>query len=97
MAKVDAVAVHPHTTPGDPAALHDTEVDKIRRILHQHDVARVTQRLGGHVKKLLRAVGDDSALGLVARRLATGTTVELSNALGRQFPERVIARGRAVL
>ena len=97
MPKVDAVAVHPHAPPVDAPALHDAEVNEISRILHQHNVARVAKRLGGHVQELLRAVGDDRAPGLVARRLATGVAVELPDAPGRQFAQRVIARSRAVL
>ena len=97
MSEVNTIAVHPHATTGDTAALHDAEVNKIRRVLHQHDVARVAQRLGGHVEKLLRAVGDDRALGLVGRRLATGIAVELPDALGRQFAECGVTRRRAVL
>ena len=97
MPKVDAVAIRSHATTGDTAALHDAEINEIRRVLHQYDVARITQYLRGHVKELLRAVGNDRATGLVSRRLAAEVAVELPDALGRQFPERGVARRRAVL
>ena len=96
VAEIYTVAVHPHAAPGQPAALHDAEVNKISRILHQHDVAGVAQRLGQKIQKLLRTVGDDQALGQ-AGRLTGRCAIEFRDAPGGAFDQRVVARGGAVL
>ena len=97
MPEIDAVAVHPHTATGNTAALHDAEVNEICRILHQHDVARVAQRLRGQIEKLLRAMGNNRTTGLVRRRLTAEVPVELPDATGCKLPERGVASCRAVL
>src|SRR5208282_4603359 len=61
MREVEAVALEPHGTRAQTAALEDAQINKIGRVFNEHDVALVAQRFRRHVEQLLRTAGDEQA------------------------------------
>ena len=75
-------------------ALRDAEINEVGRVLDEHDVPRIAQRLGEQIKQLLRAVGDQE---LVGGNAGGGRLIEFGQPPGRQFAEERVAGRGAVL
>ena len=78
------------------AALPDAEINKIGRVLHQHDVARIEQGLADHVEKLLRAMRHHQSIHGV-RAGSRLCAVLLPDSLRGQFAQMSVARAGSIL
>ena len=68
----------------DPQPAQHLEKHEIARAIHEHDVARVAQRLHGEIERLLRTVGDEHARRIHPVR---GPTLLVRQALREQAPQ----------
>ena len=95
MRQVEAVRFKPYSTRMDSVALQDSQENKIGRILHQDEISGITKSFGDHVKHLLRAAGQQQAIGRVNRPVRTA--VEHPDPLRRKPTQRRVSSGGAVL
>ena len=95
-AEVKAVLLDGYPARPHPVALQDAQVNEVAGVLHEHNVSRVAERFGDHVEHLLRAVGQDHALGGVGLSGAA-LAVERLQVAGGEFAQGGVAGGRAVL
>src|SRR5436309_16112294 len=91
MFNVEPILLRSNATAMEAEALRDAEKHKIRRVLNEHDVARIAEAYRDQIQQLLRTMRDQYLVRIV------WPLVEFRQAVRRQTTQLQIASGRAIL